>query len=169
VTVREYTCTLRTQRWSQENDVARASRIFSRIPDAGWFPQADHSNVGQTVPEASQAIWFGSRLVDERKSFAAIRSLRVILIYRVNWSSLVLQDKIKEIDITHLQQYIYFFTRRDKDIFRYISWIGQDSATIQSISSSCTIRSERGMDHDKGQVLRRGIQFERSAIFDIEG
>lgn len=108
VTVREYTCTLRTQRWSQENDVARASRIFSRIPDAGWFPQADHTNVGQTVPEASQAIWFGSRLVDERKSFAAIRSLRVILIYWVNWSSLVLQDKIKKNDVTHLQQCIYF-------------------------------------------------------------
>lgn len=44
--------------------------VFSRIPDAGSFPQADHSNVRQNVPEASQAIWFGSRLADERKSFA---------------------------------------------------------------------------------------------------
>lgn len=35
--------------------------------------------------------------------------------------------------------------------------------------SSRTIRSQRGMDHDKGQVLRRGIQFERSAIFDNVG
>lgn len=64
--------------------VARAFpvRVFPRIPDAGSFPQADHSNVRQNVPEASHAIWFGSRLADGRKSFAVVQ-LAHDLIYRL--------------------------------------------------------------------------------------
>lgn len=58
-------------------------RLFPRIPDAGSFPQADHSNVRQNVPEASQAIWFGSRLTDKRKSFAVVQLAHPALIYRL--------------------------------------------------------------------------------------
>jgi len=76
------TCLLSTHcdRWKVSR-VALPVRVFSRIPDTGSFPQAVRSNMRQNVPEASQAIWFGSRLADERKSFA-VAQLAHALIYR---------------------------------------------------------------------------------------
>lgn len=70
-------------RWKDVVTRAFPARLFPRIPDAGSFPQADHSNVRQNVPEASQAIWFGSRLTDKRKSFAVVQLAHPAFIYRL--------------------------------------------------------------------------------------
>lgn len=66
------------------------SRVRFRLEFSHEFQTRAHShrhdrgNVRQNVPEASQAIWFGSRLADERKSFAAVSSLHAAaLIYRL--------------------------------------------------------------------------------------
>lgn len=138
----------------------------------------DRSNVRQNVPEASQAIWFGSRLADERKSFAAVRPAHAALIYR-------LANRIHARVLRHVAQNAQYFPRATnprvffaRRVIRVIPVAFRERkssfGTIQSTSSRAVqLEVPRGMDHDKGQALRGAGEERafnsRSTILDTGG